>query len=104
MGANIHAERSQGSALPWGLFILAEEKSSSGTKVPEPNRPPMMPVVMPRTAAHATASAHHPYRGAQREHGVQETVGLICSPLMQCHDAGVKTSLLCMTNSKELEK
>ena len=25
-------------------------------------------------------------------------------PSRQCHDAGVKTSLLCMTNSKELEK
>ena len=60
-GANIHAERSQGSALPWGLFILAEQKSSPGTKVPEPNRPPMMPVVMPHAAAHATASAHHPF-------------------------------------------
>jgi len=40
---------------------LAEQKSSPGTKVPEPNRPPMMPVVMPHAAAHATASAHHPF-------------------------------------------
>ena len=48
-------------------------------------------VVMPHAAAHATASAHHPYRGAQREHGVQETVCLIPSPMMQCHDAGVKS-------------
>ena len=30
--------------------------------------------------------------------------GLICSLYEQCHDAGVKTSLLYMTNSKELEK
>ena len=27
-----------------------------------------------------------------------------CVLIGQCHDAGVKTSLLCMTNSKELEK
>jgi hypothetical protein len=29
---------------------------------------------------------------------------VICTQNSQCHDAGVKTSLLCMTNGKELEK